>query len=195
MRKIDKNFFAEFGRHKTMQIEITRKHVCDEECQFAHFLQFRTGPNPKWNSETKTCNLSGRQQSCSPHILSWLSDKSEFNLSDPTKIVIPAQTAKIEFSYPFSGTHTFDFKADTASGFTLEHLIDSICQKYKAMYDEENSVTVVSTVDERVKRGGLLNREPTAGPYGVWGHDIGDLYLEGIDYDPETGTVRLSIGS
>jgi hypothetical protein len=42
---------------------------------------------------------------------------------------------------------------------------------------------------------GLLNRERTYGPYGIKNHDIENLYLEGIYYEPKTGRVTLSVGS
>lgn len=178
-----------------MNIDITRIHTCNEECKYSHFLQFRVGLNPNYNTETDKCSESGKETSVAPHIETWFEDKPEINLYHPKTIVIPSQTVSISFSYPFSGTFPFEFKADTAEGFTLEHLIDCICSKYKEMYDEENAAVKVSTVDERLARGGLLNREATSGPFGVQYHDLEDLYLEGITYNAANNTVTLSVGS
>ena len=41
---------------------------------------------------------------------------------------------------------------------------------------------------------GMLNRESSDGPYGIWGHDIGDLVLGGVT-DNGDGTFDLSIDS
>ncbi len=35
----------------------------------------------------------------------------------------------------------------------------------------------------RSEMGGFLNRHQTDGVYGIWGHDIGDLCIEGLSYD------------
>jgi hypothetical protein len=43
--------------------------------------------------------------------------------------------------------------------------------------------------------GPLVNRHETNGKYGIWGHDLSDLCLEGIYYNKATGTVTLDIGS
>ncbi len=176
-----------------MDISITRTHTCDEECKYAHFLQFRVGPNPNYDKKIGKCSESGKETNVAPHIETWFEDKAEIQVLD--KLVIPQQTVKIAFSYPFSDTFPFEFKANKPEGFTLEHLIDSICSKYKEMYDEENSTEKVSTVDERLARGGLLNREETSGKYQIRAHDVADLYLEGISYNALNNTVILSIGS
>lgn len=42
---------------------------------------------------------------------------------------------------------------------------------------------------------GMLNRETSDGPYGIWGHGISDLYFEGIRIDEKNRQVKFSIGS
>lgn len=44
-------------------------------------------------------------------------------------------------------------------------------------------------------RRGLINRPETNGIYGIWGHDIGDLVIEGMYYDKESKKFTMSIGS
>ena len=44
-------------------------------------------------------------------------------------------------------------------------------------------------------RGGFLNRRATEGKYGIWGHDLSDLFIEGISYYPDSKVVRMFIGS
>lgn len=42
---------------------------------------------------------------------------------------------------------------------------------------------------------GLLNRNKTNGKYGIWGHDIDDLSIESLSYNPSTKHIGMSIGS
>lgn len=178
-----------------MEIKITRTHECDEECQYSHFLQFRAGVNPDYNKETGKCPKSGKEEDSSPPIAHWSENREAFNLYNPKEIVIPQQKINIVFRYPFEKEFVFEFKANTSEGFTKEYLIDCICNQYEKMYKEENEATPPTSMEERMKRGGLVNRESTEGPYGIWGHDIEDLYLEGIEYNEKTNTVHLFIGS
>lgn len=178
-----------------MNIDIARIHKCTEECKYTHFLQFRSGKNPDYNESTNQCALFNQKQLCSPSINDWLNQKDQFNLESPNEIVIPEQKISIAIDYPVRDRYTFDFDANTEQGFTREFLIDCICSQYKKIYEEENAVCKVSSIDERMRMGGLINRESTDGPYGIWGHDIDDLYLEGITYHASTKMVILSIGS
>lgn len=178
-----------------MDIKISRIHICTEECQYEHFLQYRTCENKNYDKTNKRCDLYGKETETAPSISDWSNDKSFFNLNNSADIVIPNKKVKIVFDYPFSQEFIFEFTSDTEEGFTREYLIDCICLQYKKMYDEENASVEVSSIEERMKKGGLLNREQTDGKYGIWGHDIEDLYLEGIKYDENNNIVILSIGS
>ncbi len=40
----------------------------------------------------------------------------------------------------------------------------------------------------------MLNRKRSNGKYGIWGHDIDDLYLEGAT-EVKPGEFELAIGS
>lgn len=42
---------------------------------------------------------------------------------------------------------------------------------------------------------GMLNRASSNGPYGIWGHDISDLYFERVMVNDERFTVEFFIGS
>ena len=105
--------------------------------------------------------------------------------------VVINQDVKVEFDYPLADSVMFDLVGPV----TRMQLTDFICQTYHRIYEEENSATNPSTIEERQQHGGLLNREQTNGPYGIWGHDIDDLWLEGIIYHSEQALVTLSIGS
>jgi len=42
---------------------------------------------------------------------------------------------------------------------------------------------------------GMLNRASSDGPFGIWGHDISDLYFESVEVDEERCIVNFGIGS
>lgn len=121
-------------------------------------------------------------------------EEGEFVKHD--EVVIKDEDIKIVFDYPLNGEFLFDFHSD--NGFQRKQLVELIAQTYQKIYDEENATIQeqqVIPIETRIEKGGLMNRNQTDGKYGIWGHDIGDLWLEGIEYNPDTKTVCLSIGS
>ena len=69
-------------------------------------------------------------------------------------------------------------------------MFQHIYEAYKNIYDEEEQ-----QVGDPGTYENLYNRKKSEGPYGIWGHQLGDLYLESINYNPKTKTVNLAIGS
>ena len=178
-------------------IETKRIHVCTEKCKHHWFLGLAPmGLNETYDEETGKCAHSDQAINSSPHIQSYLSDKAEFAMQNPEEVVIERDCVSVIFSYPLRDSHEFELKAQDGE-ITREMLVDFICETYKKIYQDEAASLVkpASTIDERMERGGLLNREETDGTYGIWGHDIGDLFLEGMTYSAATGKVTLSIGS
>ena len=57
----------------------------------------------------------------------------------------------------------------------LGQIIWNIIKTYQEIYDEEEDTKI--------------------GKYGIWGHAIGDLYLEGLSYCAEEKKVYLFMGS
>eukprot|EP00918_Siedleckia_nematoides_P082768 GHVU01181408.1.p1 GENE.GHVU01181408.1~~GHVU01181408.1.p1 ORF type:complete len:142 (+),score=15.98 GHVU01181408.1:621-1046(+) len=109
-------------------------------------------------------------------IAKWLEVPSMVEcLIQPNEVVIPRPSAIVEFDYPLSDAFEFEVRAkDESAGITINELLDFICRTYDRIYreyDEDDS------------------------PYGIWGHGIGDLFIERIVYDPKRGTVDLFIGS
>jgi len=84
-------------------------------------------------------------------------------------VITKEKDITIKFRYPLKGTFEFIFHSE--KGFDLDLLIRKIIIGYKKIYRNETSIN----------------------HYGVFGHDISDLYLEGINY--EDGKYELSIGS
>jgi hypothetical protein len=42
---------------------------------------------------------------------------------------------------------------------------------------------------------GMLNRQASEGPYGIWGHDFSDLYFENINIDNVKKVISFGMGS
>ncbi len=90
------------------------------------------------------------------------------------------------FNYPLSGEFRFEFK--NAQGVITRRDFASFIQStYRRIYDEESPGQVENIV-------GMLNRQKTDGPYGIWGHHIGDLVIEGVRHTGNN-VYSLSIGS
>jgi hypothetical protein len=90
----------------------------------------------------------------------------------------------IEYSYPLSGkfvlsiNHPFE-----KTEWTRRDLFLAIQKGYYEIYEAEDTAP----------RTGIF-REKDTGPYGIWGHDIGDLVIEIVRVMP-SGKIKLGIGS
>jgi hypothetical protein len=82
---------------------------------------------------------------------------------------------------------------------TIRDVLNHFYNLYKQIYkEEEESTTIpIMSLKERIQmQNGLINRNKTNGKYGIWGHDIGDLWFEGIlYYNSNTKEIKMSMGS
>ena len=111
------------------------------------------------------------------------------------KNVINTPEIKYTISYPLNNPVEVTEKSN--NGFSAKMIISSICNNYKRIYKEEEESMLLPA---HTKSDILLNRNQTDGKYGIWGHDIGDLFIESIDIDAtkttaETTYLTLFIGS
>jgi hypothetical protein len=113
------------------------------------------------------------------------------NLENPTNIIIPKEKIDVQFDYPLTNKVIKTFYADSTDGFTKAGLINMICDFYKEIYEEEEKTT--NTNSGHIPN--MLNRNETNGRYGIWGHDITDLYLHTITNDPDYDFYTLGIDS
>lgn len=91
----------------------------------------------------------------------------------------PNQIFEVKIDYPLS--HPAKFKLRTGKdGMGIFGIATAICKKYQEIYDEE---------DERGED------EDGDTKYGIWGHDIEDLHLEGININFEKKTITIDVGS
>lgn len=87
-------------------------------------------------------------------------------LKDPQTIVVPLDAVNIEFDYPLH--RSASFQHHTRGGFTRLGLFKRIRDDYRKIYK-------------------------TPLEYGIWGHGIDDLFLEGATLDGNR--LTLSMGS
>lgn len=81
--------------------------------------------------------------------------------------------------------------------FFITDMVDIICEEYREIYhkEEETSTKKAMTMDEEFPGCGMLNRNFTDGCYGIWGHELGDLYIERLELDTESKELILCVGS
>jgi hypothetical protein len=185
------------------EIFLPTRHKCGESCEFVYVLGYRTNKkNPHFKNGE--CDKKGEiNKHESPRLASvtdelWADSKNEGDGSflNANDVVIPDKNIVLQISYPLSGG--FDFPLESKNGFTRKQLVDCIVKTYKTIYAEEEATVQEQPVVEEKDRATMdimLNRNQTDGKYGIWGHDFGDLWLEGIRYDADKKVVSLAIGS
>jgi hypothetical protein len=102
------------------------------------------------------------------------------------EVLTPLTSLTLHITYPLS--NNVDVKIENPSGFTRRALVEAIYEAYRTIYDEEGEAP------EKPEGSLLQNRPTTHGKYGIWGHDIDDLFLEGAMIKSD-GMVELFIGS
>ena len=120
------------------------------------------------------------------------------------KPYVLAETVRIFYDYPLNNfvtfTHTAKRSINNGDGkeqkyFTVHDFVDCIKRDYARIYREEEKGLQQKGKDVPRVASNCLNRSTTNGKYGIWGHDIGDLVLEGVYFDTEKNKFYLSIGS
>ena len=92
-----------------------------------------------------------------------------------------------KYTYPLRREATFKHSLQSPTGAEILLLARA---DYEAIYKKEE--------EDDCDPGhvpGMLNRAQSNGPYGIWGHDITDLYFETIHIDTVNKTISFVIGS
>lgn len=130
-------------------------------------------------------------------LLSSLDDISELRVMDdvgmpvsmdPSKLVIDERhSIKVVITYPCK---TSTLTIHQSKPITLRTFCKAVYDAYRLMYaEEERTATIRGTPASKA-----LNRRATNGRYGIWGHDLNDLFFEGAERDRD-GIWKLYIGS
>lgn len=107
---------------------------------------------------------------------------------DPERVVIRDDKIRVLFDYPMS--HVVEEAHEKQGGFTRKEVLRIVGEGYKKIYDDE--AKTMTSIGESPFRD---NRGRSDGDHGIYGHVIGDLWLEGFSFDKKTGILRLCIGS
>ena len=83
----------------------------------------------------------------------------------------------------------FEFTFENNRPYTRKDFWGAVCEGYKRIYREEDAAEGPTD-----NLPGLLDRDSSEGPYGIWGHHIGDLFLEGVR-EISPNKFELSMGS
>ncbi len=102
------------------------------------------------------------------------------------EIITHAKKATVIFNYPLSGEFKFEFK-NSQGKITRREFALFIQSTYHNIYNNESTKPVGNIP-------GIDNRLPSDGPYGIWGHYIEDLVIEGVQHIGD-GVYVLHIGS
>ena len=105
------------------------------------------------------------------------------------EVVLNDKKVQLIIDYPLKKPASFTLENE--KGFTRRELILAIQEKYKQVYKEEEESAATKTIPMN-RREGLSNRNETNGKYGIWGHDLTDLYLTDVEvYKDSKGIVSL----
>lgn len=124
----------------------------------------------------------------SPRVVEYSEPIAKRNLLNPDEIIIKEELIKIEFTYPLSNEVIFKYR--NKGGFSRMDLWNCIYDGYKRIYEEEEK-----EVGDPGTAPNLMNRAESYGKYGIWGHQIGELYIERVLYNKSRKTIKLRIGS
>ncbi len=105
------------------------------------------------------------------------------------EVILNDKKVQLIIDYPLKKPASFELVNE--KGFTRRDLILAIQEKYKQVYKEEEESAATKTIPMN-SREGLSNRNETNGKYGIWGHDLTDLYLTDVEvYKDSKGVVSL----
>jgi len=182
-------------------IPLIKVHRCSEACAVRwaeQLVQDSTNiftmwqePNPDYKDGQ--CEKLGQQEDTNIHIESFDVACSDMYLGE--KVIITEPTLTIVLDYPLNRPYRHEVTRNT--GHSINSLLHDIQVAYKHVYETEASTTAEPelTAEQRMAQGSLINRNRTNGTYGIWGHDMGDLYVESIEYDTEKKEILLCMGS
>jgi hypothetical protein len=150
--------------------------------------------NETWGSTAARLFIRGETKNmrCNIHLNSWLKDghlRPSLDYLDGVELedVLSQDGIRVRFDYPLAKPVVFD----CAGPVTVKSFISFVAKTYERIYDEERET---ATIAEGQASPMLANRNRTDGRYGIWGHVLNDLFLEGADFGDD-GIWDLEIGS
>lgn len=133
-------------------------------------------------------------------------EKYLVEMIDPARVVIHDENIRIVYDYPLS--HMVERVHEKTGGFTRMDLFKIIGDDYATIYQEEQAsmknikkAPFDNPKPDNIEAAMLsqvtpkFNRGLSDGIHGIFGHDLKDLFLEGLEYNLKTKVLTLMIGS
>jgi hypothetical protein len=158
----------------------------DDDDGLCKFMVACKGENLFGEERDAFCALIAPDQ---PDAFGGTQDHFPTTLIDGDDIIDARESIEIRFAYPLRSAHVFTF--ERPGGWTRQAFYDAVRAKYQEIYDTEER-TQTAPVGQLAP--GIINRSKTDGVYGIWGHVIGDLVLEGAEIGAD-GVWDLLVGS
>ena len=125
----------------------------------------------------------------------YLDETMEWAESHNIKLKEPIKKgSKIYYDYPLSCVVVAEITEDLTES---AQFIKAFCDGYQEIYnlEEDSSSIEAKRICDENPEVGLVNRNRTNGCFGIWGHVIKDLVLEGVDFCDSGKHIFLTIGS
>lgn len=125
----------------------------------------------------------------------YLDRTMEWAESHNTKLKEPIKKgSRIYYDYPLSCVVVAEITEDLTES---AQFIKAFCDGYQEIYnlEEDSSSIEAKRICDENPEVGLINRNQTDGCFGIWGHVIKDLVLEGVDFCDSGKHIFLTIGS
>ena len=107
---------------------------------------------------------------------------------DEKEVVLQAGAYTLVIDYPLETPFKKSFVVGV-KGMTRRALVNLIVKSYKKVYADEDTA-----VGDPGHIPGMFNRQRSEGPYGIWGHDLGDLMLSCATVK-RNGDIELEVDS
>jgi len=125
--------------------------------------------------------------SCNTHLKSFTLSARRNGYPSKDSLGLAGEYAFV-YNYPLSSPAMFTHML--TAKMTARDILRLGKADYENIYKEEDAA-----VGNTGNIPGMLNRSSSAGPYGIWGHHIEDLYFEGINIDDVNNIITFDIGS
>lgn len=119
-------------------------------------------------------------------------DSTADGQNDPSfdqEVIGAGEEITIVFDYPLENKTQRKFEGP----LTSRELYNKVMAVYAAIYEEEERTSTIPVIPLN-ERKPIINRNRTNGVYGLWGHDLGDLWVMGTSVHTD-GLYYLGVDS
>ncbi len=150
-------------RQSTRKIPLETLHSCKRCLNYELYSTF--------------CQKLGSKEETKIRIIN--AETELYDIFDRHEIIIKDKTIDVMINYPLDDKYTFTVYEEY--GFSRENLILHIVELYEEIYKTE-----IESFNLPVNHGILK-------PYGIWGYELDELFIDKIFYNDSKKIVTLSI--